>query len=83
MKELSKEEMKKIMGGVMAPIGCWTTSNCDCGQKCAYSELGEMGNCVDVAQGTSCSTDYDCGNGQHCIRFSPPLSGGYCRTGVA
>ena len=67
--------MKKVMGGMLPSIGCWTTDQCNCGEKCSYTDLGEFGDCVAVAQGSGCLTDWDCGNSQTCIKFAALING--------
>ncbi|MBN9351100.1 MAG: bacteriocin [Chitinophagaceae bacterium] len=68
MKKLSKEEMKKIIGGEMqgCPFGeksCITTSDCNQGDACT----GIPGCCYAVSLGTKCTSDIGCGQGQKCV----------------
>ena len=85
MKKLSKDEMKKVMGGLYQGGGdgwpCWTTSECQCNEKCVWTDIGSQGTCQSISLGSSCNVTSDCGAGQICQKFQPPMSGGYCITG--
>lgn len=72
---LTKEQLKKVMGGVLSyscPLGeskCVTNSDCGTYQSCQ----GEQGCCAS-GRGLVCSTNSDCGNGLTCV--NDPYTGG-------
>lgn len=53
MKHLSRDEMKKVMGGT-APASCGCTSNLDCGNQDHYCSTSQVITCDDKTTGRAC-----------------------------
>lgn len=51
MKKLSKEEMKKVMGGMRGYLGC-TAGKCNSADDCPKGEVCSGGNPVPDCSGT-------------------------------
>jgi hypothetical protein len=54
MKKLSRDEMKKVMGGDPPAASCGCTTNLDCGNQDHYCSTSQVITCDDQTTGRAC-----------------------------
>ncbi|MBS1737266.1 MAG: hypothetical protein JSS98_11775 [Bacteroidetes bacterium] len=74
---LTRDQLKRVLGGEGGSGNCQSNSDCEPGYKCAgLSGFPKM--CIKVNAGSSCTSDSDCRVGQQCVNKSYPATGKWC-----